>query len=131
MIVPSIDITNGRAVQLRGGKQPPLNAGNPLELAERYGRVGEFAVVDLDAAKGVGSNRELILSLCRIYRARVGGGIRTIDLAMDYLNGGARSIIIGTSATPEFLSSLPRERVIAALDSKEGNIMVEGWSKQR
>ncbi|HNP92785.1 MAG TPA: phosphoribosyl-ATP diphosphatase [Rectinema sp.] len=131
MIVPSIDITNGRAVQLRGGKQPPLDAGNPLELAERYGRVGEFAVVDLDAAKGVGSNRELILSLCRIYRARVGGGIRTIDLAMDYLNGGARSIIIGTSATPEFLSSLPRERVIAALDSKEGNIMVEGWSKQR
>ena len=131
MIVPSIDIMNGRAVQLRGGKQPPLDAGNPLELAERYGRIGEFAVVDLDAAKGIGSNRELILSLCRTHRVRVGGGIRTIGLAMDYLNEGARSIMIGTSATPEFLSSLPRDRLIAALDSKEGTIMVEGWSKPR
>jgi len=65
MIVPSIDIMNGRAVQLRGGKQPPLDAGNPLDLAERYSRIGEFAVVDLDAAMGKGTNRELILSLCK------------------------------------------------------------------
>jgi len=131
MIIPSIDIMKGRAVQLRGGKQPPLDAGNPLELASRYGRVGEFAVVDLDAAKGNGDNRELILSLCRTYHVRVGGGIRSIDRALEYLNAGARYIMIGTAATPEFLANLPKERLIAALDSKEGTIMVEGWSTPR
>jgi phosphoribosyl-ATP pyrophosphohydrolase len=131
MIVPSIDIMNGRAVQLRGGKQPPLDAGSPLELAERYSRVGEFAVVDLDAATGRGTNRELILSLCRKYRVRVGGGIRTLELATEYLNAGARSIMLGTAAKPEFLANLPRERLIAALDSRNETIMVEGWTKPR
>ncbi len=131
MIVPSIDIMNGRAVQLRGGKQAPLDAGDPRELAERYSRVGEFAVVDLDAAMGKGSNRELILGLCKNYDVRVGGGIRTIELALEYLNAGARKIMIGTAAKPEFLSNLPKERLIAALDSKNETIMVEGWTKPR
>ncbi len=131
MIVPSIDIMNGRAVQLRGGKQPPLDAGNPLELAERYSRVGEFAVVDLDAAMGKGSNRELVLSMCKRWPVRVGGGIRTQKLALEYLNAGARYIMLGTAATPEFCAQLPRERLIAALDSRNDTIMVEGWTKPR
>lgn len=131
MIVPSIDIMNGRAVQLRGGKQAPLDAGNPLELAERYSRVGEFAVVDLDAATGRGTNREIILSLCKKYSVRVGGGIRTLELATEYLNAGARFIMLGTAAEPEFLANLPRERLIAALDSRNDTIMVEGWTKPR
>lgn len=131
MIVPSIDIMNGRAVQLRGGKQPPLDAGNPLDLAERYSRIGEFAVVDLDAAMGKGTNRELILSLCKKYSVRVGGGIRTPELAIEYLNAGARFIMLGTAATPEFLAGLPRERLIAALDSRNETLMVEGWTKPR
>lgn len=129
MIIPSIDIQNGRAVQLRGGKQEPLDAGNPLELAERYGRIGEFAVVDLDAAMGRGSNRDLILQMCAQWKVRVGGGIRTIDTALEYLNAGAMRIMIGTAAKPEFLSQLPRERLIAALDSRNRRLMVEGWTK--
>jgi len=131
MIIPSIDIMQGRAVQLRGGRQAPLEAGNPLELAEYYARVGQFAVIDLDAAMNKGSNKELILTLCKNYTIRVGGGIRTLDLALEYLNAGARAIILGTAATPEFLSNLPKERIIAALDSKHETIMVEGWTKAR
>ncbi len=129
MIIPSIDILNGRAVQLRGGKQPPLVAGNPLELAERYGRIGEIAVVDLDAAMGKGSNKQLILRMCERWKVRIGGGIRTLDTALEYLNAGAVRIMIGTSATPEFLSQLPRERLIAALDSRNETLMIEGWTK--
>ena len=131
MIVPSIDIQNGRAVQLRVSKQAPLDAGDPLELAARYSRVGEFAVVDLDAAMGKGSNKELILKLCKTYRVRVGGGIRSLELATEYLNAGARFIMLGTAAKPEFLTQLPRERLLAALDSRNETIMVEGWSKAR
>ena len=76
MIVPSIDIMDGQAVQLVGGREKALDAGDPLAVAERFAVVGELAVIDLDAALGRGSNREVMLELVRRYPCRVGGGIR-------------------------------------------------------
>lgn len=130
MIVPSIDLKGGRAVQLRGGRHPVLDVGEPFQLAERLSRVGEIAVVDLDAALGTGSNEELILSLVSKYACRVGGGIRTKEKALRLLDAGARAVMIGTKASPEFLAELPRERLIAALDSDKDRIKVEGWTKE-
>lgn len=129
MIVPSIDILNGRAVQLRGGRHPMIDVGDPEKLAERLSRAGEIAVVDLDAALGKGSSKEIIKRIVSRYPCRVGGGIRSKELALEYLDSGARSIMIGTKATPEFLSDFPRERLIAALDTNREKIMVEGWTK--
>ncbi|MFZ3109094.1 MAG: HisA/HisF-related TIM barrel protein [Rectinemataceae bacterium] len=129
MIIPSIDILGGRAVQLRGGRHPMIDVGDPEMLAEKLSRAGEIAVVDLDAALGKGSNKALILNLVSKYACRVGGGIRTKELAVEYLNAGARAVMIGTKATPEFLSGLPQERLIAALDTKNEKIMVEGWTR--
>ena len=57
MIVPSIDILGGKAVQLRGGRHPLLEVGDPESLAEKLSRAGEIAIVDLDAALGKGSNK--------------------------------------------------------------------------
>jgi phosphoribosyl-ATP pyrophosphohydrolase len=134
MIVPSIDIMGGRAVQLRGGKPtggkyPVLDVGDPEEVAARYARVGEIAVVDLDQALGSGSNKDLVLRLVRRYPCRVGGGLRTKELVTEYLNAGARSVMIGTKAQPEFLAEFPRERLIAALDEKGGEVVVKGWTE--
>jgi phosphoribosyl-ATP pyrophosphohydrolase len=134
MIVPSVDIMNGRAVQLRGGKPEGgrfsvLDVGDPEVVAARLARAGEIAIVDLDAALGSGDNRELIKKILRSHPARVGGGIRTVETAMELLDSGASYVMIGTKASPEFLSALPRERVIAALDMKDGTVMVEGWTK--
>jgi len=129
MIVPSIDILDGKAVQLRGGRHPMLEVGDPEKLAETLSRAGEIAVVDLDAALGKGSGKELILKLVKRYACRVGGGIRSRELALEYLDAGARAVMIGTKASPEFLSGLPRDRLIAALDTNKGTIMVEGWTK--
>ena len=63
MIIPSIDIMNGQAVQLVGGVTHALDAGDPLVIAERFARVGPIAVIDLDAALGQGDNREIIETL--------------------------------------------------------------------
>jgi phosphoribosyl-AMP cyclohydrolase / phosphoribosyl-ATP pyrophosphohydrolase len=115
-------------VQLRGGRHEPLDVGDPEKVAERLSRAGEIAVVDLDAALGTGSNEALVLSLISKCACRVGGGIRTREKALRYLDAGARSVMVGTKATPEFLSGLPRERLIAALDSDRERIMVEGWT---
>ncbi|MEM8756632.1 MAG: phosphoribosyl-ATP diphosphatase [Planctomycetota bacterium] len=127
MIVPSIDLMDGRAVQLVGGETLEIDAGDPTPIAERFSRVGEIAVIDLDAALGRGSNAEVIRELCARYPCRVGGGIRSVDAALGWLDAGARSVILGTAAEPDVLSRLPRDRVIAALDCKQGEVVVEGW----
>jgi phosphoribosyl-ATP pyrophosphohydrolase len=130
MIVPSIDIMGGRAVQLRRGKEFVLDGGDPLERLEEFSVAGEVAVVDLDAALGRGSNAELIRALVRRAPCRVGGGIRDLDSARRWLDAGAVKIMIGTAATPEFCGALPRGRVVAAVDAKRGEIVVEGWRKK-
>lgn len=127
MIIPSIDLQSGKAVQLIGGKDFAIDGGDPQNWANEFGLASEIAVIDLDAAMGKGSNREVIVSLLKGRRCRVGGGIRTVEDALFYLDAGATQVIIGTKATPELLSQLPKERVIAALDTKFGEVVVDGW----
>ena len=128
MIVPSIDLKGGQVVQLIGGEQPAIEAGDPLPIAERFALAGEIAVIDLDAALGTGTNAALIEPILRRFPARVGGGVRDVETALKWLDLGAAKVILGTKAVPEILAQLPRERVIAALDAKNGEVVVEGWT---
>lgn len=130
MIVPSIDLMNGHAVQLVGGKRFELDAGDPRPIAERFAVAGEVAVIDLDAALGRGNNASVIRELLRLAPCRVGGGIRSVEAALEWLDAGAAKVILGTAATPEVLGRLPRERVIAALDADQGEVVVEGWRRR-
>lgn len=127
MIVPSIDIVGGRAVQLVGGETLAIEAGDPFPILERFSRVGEVAVIDIDAARGEGSNAPLIEEMASLARVRVGGGIRDVDTALSWLDAGAERIIVGTAASPELLDALPRERVIVALDARESRVVTHGW----
>jgi phosphoribosyl-ATP pyrophosphohydrolase/phosphoribosyl-AMP cyclohydrolase len=83
MVIASIDIQDGKVV---------------LELAAEFNRYGEVAVIDLDAAKGKGSNIEIIKPLLRRAECRVGGGIRTPEQAKELVSFGARKIIVGSGA---------------------------------
>lgn len=128
MIIPSIDLMDGKAVQLRQGKEKVLEKENVIELAKYYARFGEIAVIDLDAAMNKGKdNEDIIKEICKIAECRVGGGIRDIEKAKRILSYGARKIIIGTAANENFLSKLPKDKVIVAIDSRNGKITVDGW----
>ena len=130
MLIPSIDISKGRAVQWRQGREFLLDGGDPFVHMDRFARLGEVAIVDLDAAVGEGDNREIIERLCRRGRCRVGGGIRDRETAIRWLDAGASKVVIGTAATPELLSTLPRDRVIAAVDAWDGEVVDRGWRRR-
>ena len=130
MIISSIDLMNGKAVQLRQGKEKVLEREDVLELALEFRKYGDIAVIDLDAAFGKGDNLELIKKICKIADCRVGGGIRTVEKANEILQAGAKKIIIGTKATPKFLEQFPRGRVIVAIDAKGGYVVNKGWTRK-
>lgn len=127
MIIPSIDLMGGQTVQLVRGRDKALDAGDPGPIAQRFGVVGEVAVIDLDAAVGTGSNATLVRGLLTSARCRVGGGIRDAATARGWLDAGAERVILGTAARPDVLRQLPKERVIAAVDAYDGEVVVEGW----
>ena len=127
MIIPSIDLIAGRAVQLIGGREQAIDGGDPFPWLERFALAGEIAAIDLDAARGHGDNRDTIARLCAAKPCRVGGGIRDLERAQFWLNAGAERIIIGTAAEPSLLGALPRERVVVALDAVDGEVVINGW----
>ena len=79
------------------------------------------------AARGEGDNQDLILEMCRRAPLRVGGGIRDSRRARMWLDAGAEQVVVGTAASEELLSDLPRERVIVALDARDGEVRTHGW----
>lgn len=127
MIIPSIDIVGGTTVQLVGGEEQVIDAGDPQAVLDRFSLVGEVAVVDIDAARGDGDNRDLIAAMCARKQVRVGGGIRTAEAALEWLDAGASRVIIGTAASEDLLTRLPAERVIVALDARHGEVVTHGW----
>ena len=128
MIVPSIDLQGSQAVQLIGGEKKAIDAGDPGPIMERFRLAGDVAVIDLDRALSTGDNDAVIERLIPMGRVRIGGGIRSLDRALHWLNKGAAQIILGTAAKPDLLSQLPRDRLIAALDARNGEVVVEGWT---
>jgi phosphoribosylformimino-5-aminoimidazole carboxamide ribotide isomerase len=142
MIYPSIDLMSGKAVQLVQGKKEnkKIEIADVFSLAETFAPIGDINVIDLDAALGLGSNRLLIQQLATRFRIRVGGGIRSLAQAEEYLAAGARKIMIGSAAFlkdkihTSFLDSMNqnigKQYVIIALDSYETAIVKSGWTEK-
>ncbi|HXU20605.1 MAG TPA: HisA/HisF-related TIM barrel protein [Verrucomicrobiae bacterium] len=142
MIIPCIDLQGGKAVQLIRGRRRALAVSDVLGLLERFRDYPILHVIDLDAAMQKGSNSRWIKLLCRRARmkVRVGGGIRTVARAEKILSWGAEKVIIGSAAfrngrvDRDFLkamvSSVGCKRVIIAIDTEGGQIVVRGWRER-
>lgn len=140
MIIPCIDLLGGKVVQLIQGREKALEVESVDEMLEKFAPFPQIQVIDLDAAMGTGlANEGLIVQIAARAKARIGGGVRTIDHAEFLLNRGAYRIIVGTAAfssngiNQPFLERLRERvdpsRVLIALDSKGGHIVVKGWKE--
>jgi phosphoribosylformimino-5-aminoimidazole carboxamide ribonucleotide (ProFAR) isomerase len=144
MIIPCIDLMDGKVVQLVQGREKALEGDSPEEMLRKFAAFPEIQVIDLDAAMGRGSNDHLLRLLASKAVTRVGGGVRTPARAEALVRQGARKVIVGTAAfaggvdaeaglpvNEPFLRSLAaaigRGRILIAVDSKDGRIVVRGW----
>jgi phosphoribosylformimino-5-aminoimidazole carboxamide ribotide isomerase len=137
MLIPSIDLQGGRIVQLVQGEDLALETDAIDEWIDRCTGWPKVQLIDLDAAKGVGQNTDLVARICRKLPCRVGGGIRTIDRAQQVLALGATHVIlssaffsdgaIDTAFAQRIATAIGAERLIAAVDSKGGYVVIHGW----
>ena len=131
MIFPCIDLMDGKVVQLVQGRDKALEGDAPLEMLRKFAAFPEIQVIDLDAAMGKGENSALVELLAGRARCRVGGGVRTPERAKRLVEQGAHRVIVGTAAfTPmmkEIAAAVGAGKILIALDSKGGKIVVKGW----
>jgi phosphoribosylformimino-5-aminoimidazole carboxamide ribotide isomerase len=137
MLIPSIDLQNGAVVQLVQGERLAIRDEDVFAWVERFKPYPKVQVIDLDAAMGQGDNLTLVRQIAASLSCRVGGGIRTVDRARDVLGAGAQQVIVGSSLFAkgqpdlEFARALSdalgRDRIIAAVDSRGGRVVIHGW----
>ena len=137
MLIPSIDLQDGRIVQLVQGERLALEAADPEPWIARFSRFPRVQLIDLDAARGRGDNSDMAAMICGRLPCRVGGGIRTVARARAVLDAGAHAVIVSSALFRneaidlDFARTLAEavgaDRVIAAVDSRGGQVVIHGW----
>ena len=137
MLIPSIDLMGGRIVQLVQGERLALESHAIDEWIDRFAGWPKVQLIDLDAAKAQGHNNDLVTRICAALPCRVGGGIRSVARAAEVIAGGATHAIVGSALfkggaisfpfAQELADAIGPDRLIAAVDSKAGQVVVDAW----
>jgi phosphoribosylformimino-5-aminoimidazole carboxamide ribotide isomerase len=137
MLIPSIDLQGGRIVQLVQGERLAVESADVEGWIHRFTGYPRVQVIDLDAAKDEGNNEALVARACAALPCRVGGGIRSGARARRVLALGARHVIVGSALfrdhavdvafARQLSEAIGADRIIAAVDSREGHVVIHGW----
>lgn len=139
MLIPAIDLMEGKVVQLVQGRRKALEFDNFEVWIDRFSKYPLVQVIDLDAAMGRGNNHNLVCEIARQIPCQVGGGIRTIDSARATLNLGAQRVILGSSLisngainttfAQDISMQLTPDKLVFAVDSRGGYVSIKGWQE--
>jgi len=137
MLIPAIDLKGGAVVQLVQGERLAIRDQDVFRWVRRFEAFPKVQVIDLDAAMGSGDNLALVRQLAARLKCRVGGGVRTVDRARELIDAGAQQGIAGSAlfaggepdlAVARGLSeAVGVDRLIAAVDSRGGRVVIHGW----
>lgn len=139
MLIPSIDLMGGKIVQLVQGTRKALEFAHFQEWIDRFAKYPLVQLIDLDAAKGAGNNRNIVSDIARELPCQIGGGIRSIEQARDMLRLGARRVILGSALISngkvnyDFARNISKqlgaENLVFAVDSLGGRVAIKGWKE--
>lgn len=142
LILPAIDLMDGKVVRLRQGKaeQKTVYSSDPLEFALKWEEEGgDFLhIVDLDAAfTGEQRNLDAVREIAAAsgIPCELGGGMRSERVIADALNAGVERVVIGTRASEsmEFVSDMAAkfggDRIAVGIDARDGIVAVKGWTE--
>ena len=139
MLIPSIDLMEGKIVQLVQGSRKALEFTDLQEWIDRFSKYPLVQLIDLDAAIGRGNNRTIIGDIARQLPCQVGGGIRSIEQAHSMLDLGAKRVIFGSALisngkinaafASEASAQLGRDALTFAIDSFRGHVVIKGWKE--
>jgi phosphoribosylformimino-5-aminoimidazole carboxamide ribotide isomerase len=139
VLIPSIDLMDGKIVQLVQGQKKALEFDNFQEWIERFSRYPLVQLIDLDAALGRGANRQLVELFAGRLPCQVGGGIRSIESAQTMLGLGARRVILGSvlisnggtnrAFANEAAKQCGPDKLVFAADCKGGRVSIKGWQE--
>jgi len=137
VLIPSIDLQDGAVVQLVQGERLAIRDDDVDRWVKRFAGFAKVQVIDLDAAMSKGDNLAIVRQIAAALACRVGGGIRTIDRACEVLAAGARQVIVGSSLFKDgrpdvafakaLCDAVGRDRIIGAVDSRAGRVVIHGW----
>lgn len=142
LIMPAVDIKNGKCVQLVQGKPgtEQVIIDNPEKVAKRWEEEGAeiIHVIDLDGALESKDNLNTIKKILDEVNVpiQLGGGIRSIEYGKKLLNLDIERLIIGTMAIkePKTITELSNEfgskRIMVSLDSKDSEVVIKGWKEK-
>jgi phosphoribosylformimino-5-aminoimidazole carboxamide ribotide isomerase len=130
----------GKIVQLVQGAKQELEFDNFDYWIERFSKYPLVQLIDLDAARGMGDNRPLVRQIMQRLNCQVGGGIRSVETARNFLEAGAHRVILGSALmndgkinhehARDLADALGTARLMFALDSKGGRVAIDGWRQQ-
>ena len=144
MLIPSIDLQNGKIVQLVQGEKLAVESHDFDGWIEKFSKFPKVQLIDLDAAMSRGNNDALVKQIAGRLPCRVGGGVRSVRRAEELIAAGAQAVIagsglfrrsetgdIGQMVDHDFALALSAtigmHRLIAAVDSKAGRVAIHGW----
>ena len=137
MLIPSIDLQNGRIVQLVQGERLALETTDFDGWIQRFSGFPKVQLIDLDAAKNAGTNEQMIAAVCARLPCRVGGGIRSPERAQQLVALNATAVIVGSALfrngavnlelADRMSKAVGPDRLIAAVDSRGGRVVIDGW----
>jgi phosphoribosylformimino-5-aminoimidazole carboxamide ribotide isomerase len=144
MLIPSIDLQNGRIVQLVQGEKLAIETSDVDAWIDKFSRFPKIQLIDLDAAMSRGHNDALVKRIAARLPCRVGGGVRSVRRAEELVAAGAQAVIAGSGlfkraegnditqmVDHDFAAALAQtvgmDRLIAAVDSRAGRVTIHGW----
>jgi phosphoribosylformimino-5-aminoimidazole carboxamide ribotide isomerase len=137
MLIPAIDLKDGKVVQLIQGEKLAIETADLDYWIGRFTGYPRVNVIDLDAAMGSGSNDHLVREICGRLPCQVGGGVRSPARARELCAIGAKKVIVGSAlfrdgradveGARSFSDVVGVDRVIGAVDSRHGHVVTHGW----